>query len=204
MKRGNSASRTARKAAKIKVAYRVESRGIFVGRLKRHIEAHIHRFGFVLVFACYSLFAFGMLVTPPAQSLDKMLSRTLVGFSQNFILFCGGHVFRDAAVLRSPEGFSMEMRDGCNAINVTILLCSAILAFPAPSKAKVLGLLGGCLIIQALNIVRFVSLFYLGQFSMSWFEFAHSYLWESMLVLDTMVVFWLWVNRVVRAKIYGI
>jgi hypothetical protein len=33
---------------------------------------------------------------------------------------------------------------------------------------------------------------------MSWFDFAHSYLWESLLTLDTMVVFWLWVNRVTR------
>ena len=90
------------------------------------------------------------------------------------------------------------MRDGCNAVNVTILLWSAILAFRAPWKTKALGLLAGSLIIQAINIVRFVSLFYLGQFSMIWFEFAHAYLWESLLMLDTLVVFWLWVNRVVR------
>jgi hypothetical protein len=32
------------------------------------------------------------------------------------------------------------------------------------------------------------------------FEFAHAYLWESMLVLDTMVVFWLWVNRLSRTS----
>jgi exosortase H (IPTLxxWG-CTERM-specific) len=127
-----------------------------------------------------------------------MLSRALVGLSGSLIIICGGHVTRDAAILRSPGGFSVEMRDGCNAINVTILLWSAILAFPSPTKPKALGLLGGCFIIQVLNIVRFVSLFYLGQYSMTWFEFAHSYLWESLLVLDTMVVFWLWVNRVVR------
>ena len=90
------------------------------------------------------------------------------------------------------------MRDGCNAINVTILLWSAILAFPAPWKMKALGLAAGSAIVQALNIVRFITLFYLGQYSATWFEFAHAYLWESLLVLDTMVVFWLWVNRVGR------
>lgn len=165
------------------------------GGFKSYFLAIIRPFRFVLVFACCSLSAFGVLVTPPVQALDKLLSRSLVGISRSLIQTCGGHVSSDAAVLRAPGGFSVEMRDGCNAINVTILLCSAILAFPAPWRTKILGLVSGSLIIQMLNIVRFVSLFYLGQFSMSWFEFAHAYLWESLLVLDTMVVFWLWVAR---------
>ena len=65
---------------------------------------------------------------------------------------------------------------------------------------KAFGLVAGSLIIQVLNIVRFLSLFYLGQYSLTWFDFAHTYLWESMLVLDTMVVFWLWVNRAARLE----
>jgi exosortase H (IPTLxxWG-CTERM-specific) len=159
---------------------------------------HIRPFRFIVIFGGCLLVAFGVLLTPPVQSLDKNLSRALVGISHRLILACGGHATRDAAILRAPGGFGVEMRDGCNAINVTILLWSAILAFSASWKTKALGLLVGSLIIQVLNIVRFVSLFYLGQFSMTWFEFAHAYLWESLLVLDTMVVFWLWVNRVVR------
>lgn len=35
---------------------------------------------------------------------------------------------------------------------------------------------------------------------MAWFDFAHAYLWESLLVLDTMVIFWLWVNRVAQHR----
>jgi exosortase H (IPTLxxWG-CTERM-specific) len=87
------------------------------------------------------------------------------------------------------------MRDGCNAVNVTILLWSAVLAFPASWRMKALGLAIGSLIIQMLNIIRFISLFYLGQYSTTWFDFAHAYLWESLLVLDTLVIFWLWVKH---------
>jgi hypothetical protein len=47
--------------------------------------------------------------------------------------------------------------------------------------------------------VRFISLYYLGQYSRSWFDFAHLYLWESLIVLDTMVVFWLWTRLVFRS-----
>ena len=153
---------------------------------------------FVLIFACCLLLGFGLLPTAPVQSADVALSRALVGVSYGLVLACGGHATHDAAILRAPGGFAVEMRDGCNAVNVGILLWSAMLAYPAPWKVKALGLVAGSVIVQALNIVRFISLFYLGQFSMSWFDFAHSYLWESLLTLDTMVVFWLWVNCVAR------
>jgi exosortase H (IPTLxxWG-CTERM-specific) len=153
---------------------------------------------FVLIFAGTLLAAFGVLLTGPAQYLDAKLSLALVKVAHGVLAACGSHATRDAAVLTAPNGFAVEMRDGCNGINVTILLWSAILAFPARWRRKALGLVAGSLIIQALNIVRFISLFYLGQYSLTWFDFAHTYLWESMLVLDTMVVFWLWVNHSVR------
>ena len=153
---------------------------------------------FVLVFAGCLLFAFGVLLTPPVQSADVKFSRTLVKVSHGLLLAFGGHATRDGAILRAPGGFAVEMRDGCNAVNVTILLWSALLAFPAPWKMKALGLVAGSAIVQMLNILRFISLFYIGQYSMTWFDFAHGYLWESLLVLDTMVVFWLWANRVAR------
>jgi exosortase H (IPTLxxWG-CTERM-specific) len=127
--------------------------------------------------------------------LDVQFSRALVWLAHGLIAGCGGHAVSEGAILRTPEGFGVEMRDGCNAINVTILLWSAVLAFPASWKMKAIGLTAGSLVIQALNIVRFISLFYLRQYSMTWFDFAHSYLWESLLVLDTMVIFWLWAKQ---------
>jgi exosortase H (IPTLxxWG-CTERM-specific) len=155
---------------------------------------------FVLVFACCFLLSFGLLLTPPAQYLDGRFSRALVRVSHGLITLCSGKARVEGPVLRDPaSGFAVEMKDGCNAVNVTILLWSALLAFPARWKSKLWGALAGSLIIQALNLVRFISLFYIGQYSMTWFDFAHGYLWESLLVLDTMVVFWLWVDRVSRS-----
>lgn len=155
---------------------------------------------FAAIFAACFLFATGVLMTPPAQKLDQQFSRALVKVAGGLIHLCRGKALVQGAILRDPgAGFAVEMRDGCNAVNVTILLWSAVLAFPAPPKQKALGLLAGSLIIQILNIVRFVSLYYIGQYSLTWFDFAHGYLWETLLVLDTMVVFWLWVNRVFRA-----
>jgi exosortase H (IPTLxxWG-CTERM-specific) len=131
--------------------------------------------------------------------LDGHFSRVLVRVSHGLIRIFGGSANVQGAILRAPGGFAVEMKDGCNGINVAILLWAAILAFPAPWRMRVLGLLAGTAAIQILNMVRFISLFYIGQYSTNWFEFAHGYLWETLLILDTMVVFWLWAVRASRA-----
>jgi exosortase H (IPTLxxWG-CTERM-specific) len=154
---------------------------------------------FALIFFCCFVFGIAVLLTAPVQSVDRRFTQGLVALSNKMITFCGGHATREGAILRSPVGFAVEMRDGCNAVTVTILLCSAVFAFPAPWKTKALGILGGAAIIQVVNLFRFVTLFYLGQYSMPWFEFAHAYLWESLIVLDTTVVFWYWVTHVLRS-----
>lgn len=156
---------------------------------------------FALIFGGCFLLGVGILLTPSVHAVDVQFSGALVKISHGIITLCGGTAEVQKAVLRAPaSGFAVEMRDGCNAVNVMILLWSAVLAFPAAWRLKALGLVAGSLIIQALNLVRFISLFYLGQYSMSWFELAHGYLWESLLILDTMVIFWLWVNRVSRSE----
>ena len=154
---------------------------------------------FALVFFCCFVLGIAGLQIPPVQSIDRQFTEGLVALAHKSVTICGGHATRQGAVLRSPEGFAVEMRDGCNAVNVMILLCSAVFAFPADWKMKALGILGGAAIIQVVNVFRFITLFYLGQYSMPWFDFAHGYLWESLIVLDTMVVFWYWAMHVLRS-----
>jgi len=129
-----------------------------------------------VIFACCFLFGIAVLLTAPVQAVDVKFSQFLVDLSRSLIAVFGGHAVRDAAILRAPSGFAVEMRDGCNAVNVSILLWSAVLAFPASWRQKLLGIAVGSLIIQVVNIIRFISLFYLGQYSLTWFDFAHAYL----------------------------
>lgn len=63
---------------------------------------------------------------------------------------------------------------------------------------KWIGLGIGILAVQAVNILRIVSLFYLGQWNLQWFEFAHLYLWQALIMLDVLVVWLLWVRYLAR------
>jgi len=91
----------------------------------------------------------------------------------------------------------MVILDGCNGVNVVVLLWSAMLAYPAKWKWRVAGLVGGVLAIQGLNLLRLISLFYLGQYNLAIFQFAHLYLWETLIILDAVVVFGFWSRRAV-------
>jgi exosortase/archaeosortase family protein len=46
--------------------------------------------------------------------------------------------------------------------------------------------------ILVVNSFRVISLFYLLQYSEQWFDWAHLYLWDLLIVLDGLLAFFLW------------
>ena len=64
-----------------------------------------------------------------------------------------------------------------------------MVAFPASVKHKIIAILAGFFFVQTLNIVRIISLFYLGQWNYTVFEWFHLYLWPVLIMLDVLVVF---------------
>ena len=154
----------------------------------------------MLVFVAAALIQFAILLAAPFRPFVDGFSGQLAGVSASLIRLFGGACVQHAAILSLPSrAFAMEVRDGCNGVNVVVLLWSAILAYPATLRWKLIGLTGGLLAIQILNLIRLISLFYLGQFSRSAFEFAHLYLWETLIIIDAMVVFAFWTRRSARS-----
>jgi len=94
----------------------------------------------------------------------------------------------------SVSRVAVSIQPGCNGIEAMICLTAAIIAFPASWKSKLYGLFFGFIAIQALNIVRIISLFYLLQWNKEWFEWAHLYLWQALIILDALIVFIIWVR----------
>jgi exosortase H (IPTLxxWG-CTERM-specific) len=145
------------------------------------------------LFVVAALVQFGILLLPPVRPFVDGFSGALAVSSARLIQIFGGTCLRSAAILSNPaRGFALEVRDGCNGVNVTILLWAAILAYPSAWNRKLLGLAAGGIVVQTLNLLRLISLFYLGQYNQSWFEFAHLYLWETMIILDAVVFFAVW------------
>lgn len=94
----------------------------------------------------------------------------------------------------TATGFGVSIEPGCNGIEACIVLFAAVLAFPSTWRHKLVGLLVGFLAVQGLNVVRVISLFYLGQWNTQVFNFAHEYLWQALIMLDVLIVWLLWVR----------
>lgn len=97
-------------------------------------------------------------------------------------------------------GFGVRIERGCNGVEALIILFAAIFAFPAPLKSKIIGFLIGFVAIQGLNLVRIISLFYLGQWNQVAFEWFHLYLWQALIILDALVVWLIWLRTLPQAK----
>ena len=114
-------------------------------------------------------------------------------FDQDVIAY--GNVIRD-----TTSGFGVRIERGCNGVEALIILFAAIFAFPAPIKNKLIGFVIGFFAIQGLNLVRIVSLFYLGQWNEVAFEWFHLYLWQALIILDALVVWLIWLRHLPQAK----
>jgi len=156
---------------------------------------------FLVLFCVCFLTGFILIFVPWTRPLVDGYSRSIVSLAAALIRLCGGKAIALSDLMRNPgTNFEIRMANGCNGINVTVLLWAAVIAFPASWFQKIKGLAAGTLAIHSVNLVRFISLYYLGQYSQSWFEFAHMYLWESLMMLDTLVVFWTWAYFVRKSE----
>ena len=135
-------------------------------------------------------------IIQPFTGLLAMLSTAIIlPFDDSVI--AQGRVLRDAAT-----GFAVSIEAGCNGVEAAIVLIAGIMAFPARTTHKLVAISAGFIFVQALNIVRIISLFYLGQWNYSIFEWFHLYLWPVLIMLDVLVVFALylsWLGRHAQA-----
>jgi exosortase H (IPTLxxWG-CTERM-specific) len=164
----------------------------------RDSRAQMRRF--LILFPICLLAGFGLLEAPPVARAIAAFTQSLVTVSGGLIHLFGGKANVAGAILLSPvNGFGVRVENGCNAVNVTILLWAAMLTYPAGWTTKLKGLAAGTVALHAINLLRIITLYYLGQYNRNWFDFAHYYVWESLIVLDTLVIFWLWATLARRS-----
>jgi exosortase H (IPTLxxWG-CTERM-specific) len=157
---------------------------------------------FFILFVVLQAALFGAELTPWVQEYFVIpWTNQLAAISAGLVTLADPNVAAAGKVLRSTSsGFAVSIEAGCNGVEATIVLLAAVLAFPAPWKNKVIGLIGGIIAVQGLNVVRVISLFYLGQWSFAAFEWAHLYVWQALIMLDVLVVWLVWVRTLPRGK----
>ena len=152
--------------------------------------------GFLIVQALL----FGAELTPWVQQWFVIpWTNALAAISADIVKLFDSQVLADGKVLQSVRtGFAVSIEAGCNGVEATIVLVAAMLAFPATWQRKLAGLAVGVVAVQGLNVIRVISLFYLGQWRQDAFDFAHQYVWQALIMLDVLVIWLLWVRTLPR------
>jgi exosortase/archaeosortase family protein len=99
--------------------------------------------------------------------------------------------------------YSLRIVKTCDAMDVTILLTSAILAWPSPWRRKLIGALAGILLLYVLNVLRICSLYGIGIMYPSFFETAHVDVWPAIILVASVSFFLVTTTRgtSVRAEV---
>ena len=157
---------------------------------------------FFILFVVILATLFAAELTAPVQSAVVVpWTQALVRISAGLITFFDPHVAVSGNILQSTtNSFAISVRAGCNGVEAALILIAAMLAFPAAWKYRVIGILAGLTAVQLLNILRVVSLFYLGQWSMRAFDWAHFYLWPALIMLDVLIVWMIWIRTLPGAS----
>lgn len=146
---------------------------------------------------------FGLLAGSYAVLSLTFVDRTMVVPFTNGVAHVSGVLLRMVGsqvrvmeTIISDGFFAVDIKNGCNGLEVMLFLGAAILAFEAPWKTRVLGALAGMAAVQLLNAIRVASLFLLGRHHPRVFEMFHLAVWQTLMFAAAVFLFLYWTSRV--------
>ena len=168
---------------------------------KGRASANRRSLGFLATFVALLVASYFLVASRPVN--DAVIVPFTAGVarvSAAVLNLLGENVVVNGTEIRSAT-FAVNIENGCNGIETALLFGSAVLAFPAPWKRRLVGLLLGFAAIQAINLVRVVSLFWIGAHRPALFSSSHTVLWQSIVVLCGVLLFLLWASREQRRPV---
>jgi exosortase H (IPTLxxWG-CTERM-specific) len=151
----------------------------------------------VLFFVLLLVFYVVIVLKPVDAHVITPFTTGLTAVSASILNAIGENVHRTGTLIIGGN-FAVDIKNGCNGIEAMVFLCAAMLAFEAPIKSRIAGLLMACFGLQLLNLIRIVSLFLLGRYRREWFEAFHLAVWQSVIFGAAVLMFVLWTTRVQR------
>lgn len=148
------------------------------------------------------LIAFTLLLTAVyAAAVSPIFERHILTPITAYYAHIAGHFLSmfigDIAVSGSTivcSKFAIDILHGCDAVEPTALFLSAIIAFPRYARAKLYGAVAGVAILLCVNLARVISLFLMGIWFPSAFDFVHIEVWQFLFIALAIALFALWIQ----------
>ncbi|KWT94230.1 archaeosortase/exosortase family protein [Candidatus Magnetominusculus xianensis] len=90
--------------------------------------------------------------------------------------------------------FVMDVQFGCNGMEAMLIYISAVAAFPASWKRKLLGMASGVILIHVGNVLRIVLLGFIGINHRWLFSYFHVYIFQGMMIAFALAIFFMYLH----------
>jgi exosortase H (IPTLxxWG-CTERM-specific) len=124
------------------------------------------------------------------QSISELTAE-----SSAFTLNLLGANVRTSGTIVASDRFAYNIVAECTAIGPLILYVGAALAFPTDVRSKIIGAGLGLFFIGGLNVIRLVSLFYIGTYAPEQLDLFHLLIWQGVMILSVVMLWLFWVRR---------
>ncbi len=153
---------------------------------------------FVLIFGTSAAVLLGLYYYPypPDSSIQKLVTRFLSGYATLAGTLLSA--FEPNIVIRGQDifgRFALRVAKTCDAMDVNILLVSAIAAWPASLGQRAIAAVAGISMIVVLNVTRICSLYYVGVYAPDLFDFIHIDLWPAIILLAAVGMFVVFITK---------
>lgn len=100
----------------------------------------------------------------------------------------------------ASDSFAVNVVTECTSIGPLLLFLGAVAAHGAPVKSKLIGAGLGIVVLTGVNLVRIVSLFWIGSIWPQHLGVAHLLIWQSAMILLAIVLWLYWADRFAGAR----
>ena len=139
---------------------------------------------FVLIYVIFQE-KFGFLSNLTASTLSALLG-----------IFGVNHTIDETVLYLG--GISLKVIDECTGIYELFVYAGCVMAYPTSSNKKLAGIAFGIPAMFSINMVRLLSLAFVGLWFPSIFNYVHYYLWQVTLILLVVIVMLVWIEKIVK------
>jgi len=111
----------------------------------------------------------------------------------------GASTTAHGAMVSSPD-FSFKVIPECTSIVFSGIFACAVLAWPCQLRNKLIGIAFGAVTLFLLNLVRLITLFYIGTHFPRFLNAAHFFGWQALMVLLTLSLWLFWMEKLTTRR----
>ncbi len=125
--------------------------------------------------------------------LNGLYTRGVVISTSKILKILGLPIAHQGSVIQLPS-VALDVRFGCSGLEAVMIFAVAVIAFPAPWKNKLIGIAGGFVILQVINILRIATLAYSAAHFKGLFETIHIYVAQGLMIAVSLGIFFVYLN----------